>query len=140
MSGGRQAKCDDEAMFHCPNLQGVLLGVGLFMLERLHAEQYAPSTPAVDSSEEKSRKAKRRKTESPTPAPEYEPPFADYSSPSQVSFKNTKGKKSTVGGIGYAGDLKEDVCLQLSHLPQTKLTPEIDYRTGSSSGRPTFSR
>lgn len=112
VSGGRQAKCDDESMFHCPNLQGILLGVGLFMLERLHAEQYSPTTHSVDTSDEKARKTKRRKTASPAPDPE------DY----EYYGTSAKGKKS-IGGIGYAGNVKEDVCPWSSPCYETTLMP-----------------
>ena len=92
---------DEDVLFHCPNLQGVLLGVGLFTLENKYAEQYSPSG-LDDSSQSKSRNPKRRKTGTGNSSPGSEVDDYDYGIPGHV------GKKAK-GGTGYAGSQKEDV-------------------------------
>lgn len=92
---------DGDVLFHCPNLQGVLLGVGLFTLENKYAEQYSPSG-LDDVSQSKNRNTKRRKTGTGNSSPGSEVEDYDYGIPGQV------GKKAK-GGTGYAGSQKEDV-------------------------------
>jgi hypothetical protein len=92
-------------MFHCPNLQGVLLGIGLFMLERLYAEQNTPSAPPEPSGDT-SRNPKRRKTTN-SPSPEAD----DYE---YFTAVGAGGKKK--GGIGYAGLPTEDVCVSVAFI------------------------
>ncbi|KAJ4481506.1 ubiquitin conjugating enzyme family protein [Lentinula edodes] len=75
-----------DPLWHCSNLQGVILGVGLFMIERLFEQQKEES----EIKETTERETKRRKTR------EIDDDELDTRS----------GK--TKGGIGYAGDLKED--------------------------------
>ncbi|KAL1660626.1 hypothetical protein GGF50DRAFT_106202 [Schizophyllum commune] len=84
---------DDNPLFHCSNLQGVLLGVGLSMLEQMFVEQreQGPSRNAE-------RTAKRRKTQTPTL------PSGDDDDDTYYAGVSVKQK----GGIGYAGDQKED--------------------------------
>jgi hypothetical protein len=88
-------------LFHCSNLQGIILGVGLAMLEQLYHDQLQnPLGP-----ENKVRTSKRRKTDPIISTSMILDPDDDddghLSPPAQ-------GKKSKVG-IGYAGDQKEDV-------------------------------
>lgn len=89
----------DDPLFHCSNLQGVILGIGLFMLEQLFVEQIHDS-PDGSAENEKTRTTKRRKTDSSAPK---EPDDDD-----DVYYTGVKGAKLK-GGIGYAGDIKEDV-------------------------------
>ena len=92
---------DDRDLFHCSNLQGIILGVGLAMLEQLYHDQLQnPLGP-----ENKIRTTKRRKTDPVFSAPMILDPDDDddnYLSPP------SQGKKSKLG-VGYAGDQKEDV-------------------------------
>lgn len=92
---------DDRDLFHCSNLQGIILGVGLAMLEQLYHDQLQNPLFA----ENKARTTKRRKTDPVISTPMILDPDDDddnyLSSPSQ-------GKKSKLG-VGYAGDQKEDV-------------------------------
>ena len=92
---------DDRDLFHCSNLQGIILGVGLAMLEQLYHDQLQnPLCP-----ENKTRTSKRRKTDPVISTQMILDPDDDddnYLTPP------TQGKKSKLG-VGYAGDQKEDV-------------------------------
>ena len=91
----------DRDLFHCSNLQGIILGVGLAMLEQLYHDQL--QNP--HGTENKARTSKRRKTDPVINAPMILDPDDDddiYLSPP------CQGKKSKLG-VGYAGDQKEDV-------------------------------
>ena len=96
----------DRDLFHCSNLQGIILGVGLAMLEQLYHDQLQnPLCP-----ENKTRTSKRRKTDPVISQMILDPDDDDdnYLTPP------SQGKKSKLG-VGYAGDQKEDVsCHSLS--------------------------
>ena len=96
---------DEDILFHCPNLQGVLLGVGLFMLENKYTEQCSP-LPVDEASQSKGRNTKRRKTGTGNSSPASEADDYDYGAPSPT------GKKAK-GGTGYAGSQREDVQFSL---------------------------
>jgi len=90
----------DRDLFHCSNLQGIILGVGLAMLEQLYHDQLQN----LHGTENKVRTSKRRKTDPVMNAPMILDPDDDddnYLSPP------CQGKKSKLG-VGYAGDQKED--------------------------------
>jgi hypothetical protein len=97
---------DDNPLFHCSNLQGVILGVGLSMLEQLFAEQsqdYVRSTAAIGE-----KNTKKRKVHDIAPVDDMEEDEdMYYTSPAN------RGKKAK-GGIGYAGAAKEDVRCSIS--------------------------
>lgn len=84
----------DNPLFHCANLQGVILGVGLSMLEQLFAERVDDAT--IPGSKRKPVSQQR------TEGDEDDHPYY------MASFKAFKGKKSK-NGIGYAGQIQEDV-------------------------------
>jgi hypothetical protein len=86
----------DDPLFHCSNLQGVILGVGLAMLEQVFNEQNQEH--ADNNIEPPTRNIKRRKTETST-----EDEDALY-------YAGIQGKKAK-GGTGYDGDATEDVRL-----------------------------
>lgn len=95
----------DRDLFHCSNLQGIILGVGLAMLEQLYHDQLQN----LHGTENKVRTSKRRKTDPVMNAPMILDPDDDddnYLSPP------CQGKKSKLG-VGYAGDQKEDVSRHL---------------------------
>ncbi|GLB33783.1 putative ubiquitin-conjugating enzyme family protein [Lyophyllum shimeji] len=94
------AATDADPLFHCSNLQGVILGVGLSMLEQLFIEQIQEPR---ETKEHNSRTPKRRKTES-------TPELDDEDSAYYTGIQSVSKKK---GGIGYAGDQKEDNTGQL---------------------------
>ncbi|KAI0321805.1 hypothetical protein OF83DRAFT_1097239 [Amylostereum chailletii] len=87
---------DDYDLFHCPDLQGVILGVGLSMLEALYHDQVQNPGPDGDT--------KRRKTSSSnaSPAPGEVDDDEDHYPPFPVQKKKLKV------GTGYAGDVRED--------------------------------
>jgi hypothetical protein len=114
---------DEDILFHCPNLQGILLGVGLSALENKYSEQYSPASLG-DASQSRSRNTKRRKmtTGNSSPASEID----DY----EYGISGPVGKKAK-GGTGYAGSQKEDVCVtQLPINPSFNHRP-IDNRAGA---------
>ncbi|KAL5530457.1 hypothetical protein ACEPAF_6715 [Sanghuangporus sanghuang] len=99
---------DENPLFHCANLQGVILGVGLLMLEQIFAEQIGDASFAAS----RTGNSKKRKVSTPsTPVPD---PDEDddiyYGSPP------SKGKKPKAAGIGYAGNGREDNSGQLQAL------------------------
>lgn len=82
---------DDDPLFHCSNLQGVILGVGLSMLEHAFSEQIQTYSESPDS---QPRTSKRRKTEN-----------SDF----RTDTCHISPQSAKKGGIGYAGDHREDV-------------------------------
>ncbi|TCD63872.1 hypothetical protein EIP91_004811 [Steccherinum ochraceum] len=86
---------DDDTLFHCPNLQGVILGVGLAMLEQSFIEE----TPGVIPQPT----GKRRKAEA-VPVPVA---FDDDDDDEDVYPPVNQTKKLKLG-VGYAGDARED--------------------------------
>jgi hypothetical protein len=88
-----------DALFHCPNLQGVILGVGLAKLELVYNEQ-AKSARAL--SPDGSNKKKRKVATVNIPDDDDDDAITVY------AYGVPKGKKAK-GGTGYAGHLKEDV-------------------------------
>ncbi len=99
---------DDNPLFHCSNLQGVILGVGLFMLEQMFVEQ------SQNDTESKPRSNKRRKT---TPLSSMTSTPSKDADDDEPYFPTHLAK----GGIGYAGNLKEDVSVVfvLLRLPRS---------------------
>ncbi|KAF5393669.1 hypothetical protein D9757_000044 [Collybiopsis confluens] len=76
-----------DPLWHCANLQGAILGVGLFMIERLFERQKED----LQSKDVTEREAKRRKTRD------------------SDDIDSSGGSKKSKGGVGYAGDQKEDI-------------------------------
>ncbi|KAH8105029.1 hypothetical protein DFH11DRAFT_1645277 [Phellopilus nigrolimitatus] len=105
---------DENPLFHCANMQGVILGVGLSMLEQMFAEQVSHA-----SGSEGSGNSKKRKAQTPTTAQTADPDDDDEDYYATV----TKGKK-VKGGIGYAGNLREDHSGQLEALAIQKTKDE----------------
>ncbi|KAG7096985.1 hypothetical protein E1B28_004380 [Marasmius oreades] len=99
-----------DVLFHCSNLQGVVLGVGLYMIEQMFTEQ---NGAAVENKENKVRVTKKRKTET----------AADPDDEDDVYYGAVKGKKQK-GGIGYAGNQKEDNSGQVEAQAQQLLKDE----------------
>ena len=86
----------DDPLFHCSNLQGIILGVGLSMLEQVFNDQNLEQ--ADNSIEPPTRNIKRRKTETSTEDED------------AVYYAGMQGKRAR-GGTGYDGDVTEDVRL-----------------------------
>lgn len=94
----------EDPLFHCANVQGVILGIGLSMLEQLFSEQVEDATASGN----------KRKSTLPqnTESDENDAPYYMHT--------NVGGKKAK-NGIGYAGVVREDVCsiplILLSFVP-----------------------
>lgn len=95
------ASTSSDPLFHCSNLQGVILGVGLAMLEQMFIEK---NQDVSDSKDQMTRNNKRRKTNGPASHDIDEDDNLYY------AHGSVQGKKAK-GGTGYAGDQKEDVGL-----------------------------
>ncbi|KAI0690863.1 ubiquitin conjugating enzyme family protein [Cytidiella melzeri] len=103
---------EKECLFHCANLQGVILGVGLTMLEQYFHDE---NTGVVENTE-KPVNGKRRKA----PAAQVHHP-ADVDDDDDIyPLPSSKGKKAKLG-IGYAGDVREDNTGQIEAQAQQKL-------------------
>lgn len=92
----------NDPLFHCSDLQGIILGMGLLMLEQTFQAQQN-DTPA-EPSEKVSKANKRRKTDNSSGESD-SVGFLGFVGVSSSSSKKAKG------GIGYAGDQKEDVSI-----------------------------
>lgn len=97
---------DDDKLFHCSNLQGVILGIGLAMLEHTFSEQRQQTS---EESSQKSKTNKRRKTDLHSSS---STPKGDDDEDDSYYMSLPVGKKSK-GGVGYAGDVKEDTSGQI---------------------------
>ncbi|KAF9481960.1 hypothetical protein BDN70DRAFT_875580 [Pholiota conissans] len=100
MDAEKHSSTREDPLFHCADLQGVILGVGLTMLENIFNKQDQEPMEFTDTS---SRNNKRRKT-----------------GPSLNQVENDDGdmsyygnNKRSKGGIGYDGDIVEDHTGQL---------------------------
>ncbi|KAF9451700.1 hypothetical protein P691DRAFT_327967 [Macrolepiota fuliginosa MF-IS2] len=107
------AAMDDNELFHCSNLQGVILGLGLAILE----QQFVEDTESENDSSE--RISKRRKT-----SPAEDNATSVSSIPLGLFSRGNKAK----GGTGYAGDQKEDMSGQMEAWAAQKAK---DLRVGS---------
>jgi hypothetical protein len=97
----------DHALFHCANLQGVIIGMGLAIVQTHYDFQTGPSnsTPSLPASPDEPEK-KKRKLGSVLKG-------IVPSMPSALHEEDEYGGKKAKGGIGYAGTTKEDVCIRL---------------------------
>jgi hypothetical protein len=94
----------DHALFHCANLQGVIIGMGLAIVQTHYDFQTGPSnsTPSLPASPEEPEK-KKRKLGSVLKG-------IVPSMPSSPHDDDEYGGKKSKSGIGYAGTTREDVC------------------------------
>ncbi|KAJ7700058.1 hypothetical protein B0H17DRAFT_1048399 [Mycena rosella] len=97
------AAAPGDPLFHCADIQGVILGVGLSMLEQMFSEQSQDSSASQDH---KARNSKRRKTGRLQSKDADDDDDDDDGVPFFKSI-NPGGKRAK-GGVGYAGDQKED--------------------------------
>ena len=111
---------ENTVLFHCSNIQGVILGIGLSMLEQCFAEVTSNTT---DGTDEQSRK--RRKMSNPEPDP---PVAIMLGTGTKIYAKKHKG-------VGYAGDQAEDVrhFLYSPSHPLTRLSFFPAVRSNRSS-------
>ncbi|EIW82142.1 ubiquitin conjugating enzyme family protein [Coniophora puteana RWD-64-598 SS2] len=107
-TNSRSSLAAEDVLFHCSNIQGAILGVGLAMLETHFIEQRNQSSDSANSQEAKPRTSKRRKTDSPvaSPPPNPDGESSDDDDDDDFYTPGTGGKAK--GGIGYAGDGRED--------------------------------
>lgn len=98
---------ENECLFHCANLQGAILGVGLAMLEHNFLEEVQAA------SHDDNQKAKRRKVSAnSTPgANDTEDDDEAYPFPMFGVVATARGAQKVRTGTGYAGNHKEDVSL-----------------------------
>ena len=96
---------EQDCLFHCANLQGAILGVGLAMLEQSFLDETV-ATP------DEANKSKRRKVSgNSTPLQnDLEDEDEAYFALTLQAHGGPVGKKAKTG-IGYAGTQKEDVGL-----------------------------
>lgn len=119
------AATDDDPLFHCSNLQGVILGIGLSMLEQLFSEQTQDQIQELlESKDNKTRSSKRRKTDS----------TLDLDDDDTVYYASVQGGKKR-GGTGYAGEQKEDVSSDVVYV-YTLCLLHLDFWTNRSPGSP----
>ncbi|KAF8529120.1 ubiquitin conjugating enzyme family protein [Hysterangium stoloniferum] len=110
------AATDDNPLFHCSNLQGVILGVGLSMLEQLHTEQ--SQDVQKDLSLPTDRTNKKRKVPDIAISEDMDEDEDPY-----YSTLAGRGKKAK-GGTGYAGVAKEDTTGQAEALAVQRIKDE----------------
>ncbi|KAB5592375.1 Ubiquitin conjugating enzyme family protein [Ceratobasidium theobromae] len=96
-----------KPLFHCANLQGVILGIGLHMIEQLFQEQHRTSEDTIGGS-------KKRKV-----SPQVGGPVAYDDDDEYLSSEMIRGKKAKAG-TGYAGMGKEDNTGQIEAMQSQK--------------------
>ncbi|KAI0832813.1 ubiquitin conjugating enzyme family protein [Trametes gibbosa] len=101
----------DGSLFHCANLQGVILGIGLAMLEKAYLDD-AHDVAGVKSGDRSSRK-KRKMEALPITTPDLNDD--DYDDEDVYYPIPVQGKKPKLG-TGYAGDAREDMSGQVEAL------------------------
>ena len=122
---------DENPLYHCADLQGVILGVGLTMLEQVFADQVADAAArsAGASTTKPSGNTKKRKADTNALHTPMDPDDVD-----DLYYSTGKGKKAK-GGVGYAGNVREDVTLS-SIVSGSDLTSYIDVWPVRSFSRP----
>ncbi|TFK93617.1 ubiquitin conjugating enzyme family protein [Polyporus arcularius HHB13444] len=111
----------DASLFHCANLQGVILGVGLAMLEKSFLDD-AQDPGNQKPGDRTSRK--RRKPEAPAPLTAVADMLDDDDDDDDSYYPNVvQGKKAKLG-TGYAGDAREDMSGQLEAMNAQKAKDE----------------
>jgi len=100
----------EDEIFHCANLQGVILGMGLSMVQQLFADQAKTASNSPGEPEKKKRKTEKV--------------AGTYDEDEDVITPS--GAQKLKGGIGYAGSRQEDVGTPLK-LPYV-LTNSPSYR------------
>ncbi|CCM03344.1 uncharacterized protein FIBRA_05473 [Fibroporia radiculosa] len=109
---------EDIMLFHCSNLQGVILGVGLAMLEKLYIEQ---AQDISNGQENRTSGGKRRKVE-PAVVP-IQHDLDDDEDEDNYYPPVVQGKKAKLG-VGYAGDVREDTSGQVEALAAQRAKDE----------------
>ncbi|GJJ07550.1 hypothetical protein Clacol_001752 [Clathrus columnatus] len=103
----------NDILFHCSNIQGIILGVGLSMLEHLFIEQTTDGQVAATLTKTtKKRKAREAVVDD-----------MDEDDDLHYGTGNIRGKKAK-GGTGYAGAAKEDTTGQIEALAAQRTKDE----------------
>ncbi|KAI0650839.1 ubiquitin conjugating enzyme family protein [Trametes meyenii] len=110
----------DVSLFHCANLQGIILGIGLAMLEKAYVDDSLDASNSHKPGDRTSRK--RRKVEAP-PIPTVELNDDDEEDEEAYYPIPIQGKKAKLG-TGYAGDVREDMSGQVEALNAQRLKDE----------------
>ncbi|EPQ59915.1 hypothetical protein GLOTRDRAFT_32925, partial [Gloeophyllum trabeum ATCC 11539] len=97
----------DDPLFHCSNLQGVILGVGLFLVEQMYSGQIQEGKSDQTTTVGNSKKRKSETQLPPPPSSSVDDDDEDYPSTKTMSSKKAKS------GTGYAGDVREDMTGQV---------------------------
>ncbi|EIN10758.1 hypothetical protein PUNSTDRAFT_142698 [Punctularia strigosozonata HHB-11173 SS5] len=108
---GEKSRTGDstDPLFHCSNIQGVTVGIGLFMVEKLFLEQTQDNARQTEP-DAKPGLFKRKKAAIDAGTPPM------YDDDDFIGPQNKKAK----GGIGYAGNVKEDITGQTEALAQQR--------------------
>jgi hypothetical protein len=105
-NNSRTSASVDVSLFHCSNLQGVILGIGLAMLEMMFVEHRQQSADEQSQGAPKAKSSKKRKMDLHSSTTN-----GDDDDDDTYYMSLPAGKKAR-GGTGYAGDGREDVsCL-----------------------------
>ncbi|KIJ70500.1 hypothetical protein HYDPIDRAFT_79185 [Hydnomerulius pinastri MD-312] len=118
-SNSRTSASVDVSLFHCSNLQGVILGVGLAMLEMMFVEQRQQSADEQNGTQ-KAKSNKKRKVDAHSHS---STPNGDDDDDDTYYMSLPAGKKAK-GGTGYAGDGREDNSGQLEAQAQQRAKDE----------------
>ncbi|KAG6378918.1 hypothetical protein JVT61DRAFT_13203 [Boletus reticuloceps] len=110
----------DVSLFHCSNLQGVILGVGLAMLETMFMEQRRQLGDEQNQGASKAKSSKKRKMDL---HPHSSIINGDDDDDDAYYMSLPVGKKAR-GGTGYAGDGREDTSGQLEAQAQQRIKDE----------------
>ncbi|KAI6164816.1 hypothetical protein EDD17DRAFT_1775170 [Pisolithus thermaeus] len=119
------ASSGDTSLFHCSNMQGVVLGVGLAMLEATFAEQRQQLVCNGNQGPQRSKSNKKRKLHV------HSTPTGDDEESDSYYASFSMGRKAK-GGTGYAGDQREDTSGQLEAQAQQRVK---DGKIGSLLSR-----
>lgn len=118
----------DVRLFHCSNLQGVILGVGLAMLETMFVEQRRQLGDEQSQGASKAKSSKKRKMDLHSSATN-----GDEDEDDTYYMSLPVGKKAR-GGTGYAGDGREDVSRTIQkRFSWNSMLPDFWAARGTSS-------
>jgi ubiquitin-protein ligase len=110
----------DVSLFHCSNLQGVILGVGLAMLETMFIEQRRQLGDEQSQGASKAKTTKKRKMD----LHSHSSPINGDDEEDDAYYMSLPVGKKARGGTGYAGDGREDTSGQLEAQAQQRVKDE----------------
>lgn len=95
----------EDNLFHCANLQGVIVGMGLAMVQKQYDMQTSPNSAASPEEPEKKKRKLVDTVKSTALSMINSSPTSNDEDDGLLPF----GKKVKNTGIGYAGSVREDV-------------------------------